>query len=1060
MLLFAFSGAFAASWRWSVASSGRERLQITLDAPDADLTVGRVGIRSLSVNLTKPSLFSAQPAPEQTKLFTGAVQQGTKIELSLSSPAFGYIVLRPSPVHVVVDVYPDPLGKRWRPPDAPVAELTEQQAASSAASSVHVSAAHETQTAPSTAATGLSGVIFPQAYAASPAAVPPAGEGNARISPQGIRAGINKAGPEAWPQDKALSSGPASPQAGSASAVGPVAPAPPPSAPAGTPPASQGTSVSAPVGPPPPGIRGPAAQGTAVSPPAPSGSAAPPPPTAQTPASAPSPAPGKVVSLPPLPAELQKPSPPQLPPLPQTQQTQQPAPQAAQGVKQSTAATPPQKTAGQQAPQTPPASGDGSAQVTGQVKAPQPSSENAANVSANATVPVVYVDEKGNPVPKPLDPAELMAQASASMGQKEYRAALETLETLKGMPLPRDQKEKVLYQISDATWEFYKDKPLEGYERIIAATNEAMNANLRSPGVPGAMLRLGEANLLVGNLREAEAYFSARRTAYPPSPEVPASFLKLGLAQMKEKQYAKAVGVFRDIVQNYPESPALESASVSLAVALTELGETQDAGIVIDFVEKRWPRHYLDDASFLLLQAEHALRSNKLQDALQHYWLYYNLEPAKPGNDKVLQQIGEIYLRQGRVQPALDVFEEIPRRYPDSEGADYALVRLAEKGIHDGPAITREEMFAVFNDPGVPAPQTAYARLKKKNPYNPIGALSSLKLVLWQLWDKQYVDAIRMAADYIDMHPEEPGASLARQVILDAFAHELQRDLQEENYGRILTLWNGFPLIRAKHTPLEDALRVALAKGHMERGEDAEAVELLDYFLQGPKNPQYGEYAFTFFFNKYLSAGDWNGILNLGERLAAWEFSPRMRNELDYAMALSAENLGLPRKALPLWQTLAPKDDIPLYEKAYATYFLAKDAERRKDIKDAYTYNKAALELFSKMEDERSDKADPERIKECTSALMDICEVANRIPEALDWVARYNAFVPEGSPEYAGLRFREARLYRKLGDTAKARALLEQIVQTDPNSPFGKAAASELRTFDVSRDLDRFAPAQ
>jgi tetratricopeptide (TPR) repeat protein len=185
-----------------------------------------------------------------------------------------------------------------------------------------------------------------------------------------------------------------------------------------------------------------------------------------------------------------------------------------------------------------------------------------------------------------------------------------------------------------------------------------------------------------------------------------------------------------------------------------------------------------------------------------------------------------------------------------------------------------------------------------------------------------------------------------------------------------------------------------------------------------------------------------------------------MRNELDYAMALSAENLGLPRRSLPLWQKLAPKDDIPLYEKAYATYFLAKDAERRKDIKDAYDYNKAALGLFSRLEDERSDKADPERVKESVASLMDICEVANRIPEALDWVEQYNVFVPDGSPEYAGLRFRESRLYRKMGDAAKSRALLEQIVRTEPNSPFGKAAASELRTFDVSRDLDRFAPTQ
>ena len=132
------------------------------------------------------------------------------------------------------------------------------------------------------------------------------------------------------------------------------------------------------------------------------------------------------------------------------------------------------------------------------------------------------------------------------------------------------------------------------------------------------------------------------------------------------------------------------------------------------------------------------------------------------------------------------------------------------------------------------------------------------------------------------------------------------------------------------------------------------------------------------------------------------------------------------------------------------------DAERHKDIRNAYSYNKKTLELFSRLQQDRSEKADPERIKEAMGSLMDITEVANRIPESLEWVERYNQFVPEDSPEYPGLRFREARLYRKLGDTEKAKTLLEVIARQYADSPFAKAAESELRTFDVSRDLRNF----
>ena len=71
---------------------------------------------------------------------------------------------------------------------------------------------------------------------------------------------------------------------------------------------------------------------------------------------------------------------------------------------------------------------------------------------------------------------------------------------------------------------------------------------------------------------------------------------------------------------------------------------------------------------------------------------------------------------------------------------------------------------------------------------------------------------------------------------------------------------------------------------------------------------------------------------------------------------------------------------------------------------------------------------------------------------------KYREFVPEDSPEYGPLRFREARVYRKLGDEARARAILEDLVKREPESSFGKAAASELRTLEVSRDLQNFLP--
>lgn len=207
-------------------------------------------------------------------------------------------------------------------------------------------------------------------------------------------------------------------------------------------------------------------------------------------------------------------------------------------------------------------------------------------------------------------------------------------------------------------------------------------------------------------------------------------------------------------------------------------------------------------------------------------------------------------------------------------------------------------------------------------------------------------------------------------------------------------------------------------------------------FLKNPMDPNYGEAAFTEFFNRYLKAGAWNKVLDLGKLVSTWPMNRQLRNQLDYALALSAQNLNLTGPALAMWAQLADRQDIPLYQRAYATYFLARDAEQRKDIKDSYELNRKVIDLFTRLQEERSDKADPQRIKDAMAALMDISEVANRVPEALEWVGRYNAYASPESPEYPGLRFREARLYRKLGDAARAQALLEDVVRNYPNSPF------------------------
>ena len=187
---------------------------------------------------------------------------------------------------------------------------------------------------------------------------------------------------------------------------------------------------------------------------------------------------------------------------------------------------------------------------------------------------------------------------------------------------------------------------------------------------------------------------------------------------------------------------------------------------------------------------------------------------------------------------------------------------------------------------------------------------------MWLYWDKQYPEAMGKAAEYIDEYPESKGTDAAKEVLWQAFKKELDNSLAEQNYGRILLLWNGFPLVRERYGNIDAPLRYALAQGWRERGDDQKSFELMEDFLKDPMDPNYGEAAFSQFFNYYLQNSQWDKILDLGKKVANWKMEPQLQNQIDYAMALSAQNLGLNGPALAMWKKLANRVEIPLYQQA------------------------------------------------------------------------------------------------------------------------------------------------
>lgn len=696
--------------------------------------------------------------------------------------------------------------------------------------------------------------------------------------------------------------------------------------------------------------------------------------------------------------------------------------------------------------------------ATAPVQVPEPQLEQVVSNAPQPPEPqVVYVDKDGNPIPPPPKPSELIFQAQAALNNGDAATALEQFKAVKKMPkLTDEERAQVLNGIADATYAVGKDDLLANYENIIQTSTEAMNFNLKSDSVPGHLMRIGLTNMKIGNEREAEAYFNILRRNHPNSDLIPLTYYYWGDHYFKKGDWQKAADNYQYVVQNYPDSKFVREAGVGLARALYSLGFYEQAFQIVDYVEKRWPRFYVEYPPFLSQMGDVEYRMNKLEKARITYWTYYNIDPDGDEADMILARLGDLYLEQGEGEAAREVYEEAARKFPERDGGLISLMRLAEEGVFDTPTIT--DMFSVFDRPYNLRPLQIYTKIIEDHPDSGLVPLARLKKAMWYLWNKEYPEALATATAFTKQHPGHELTGRVKEVALKAFNVMVADNIREGNYERILQMWDQFPIVRGQDTELAPESRIALGLSYWKKKQPSKALEAIDPFFRGLKVPEMSEMALNLALSIYLDNERWNDVLNLGRRIEQWELNPESQRQLNYAKALAHENLGEHDKAAPLWATLSDAKDVPLEEEAYTLYFLTREAERKEDWETAYRHAQQALTDFRNLGKSDSEKADPQKIKDLLGSLMDITERTGRLKESLDWAKQYAQTVEPGDPDYPGLQYRIAGLYRKNANLEQWRDILTKLRDGAPDSLYGRMAASELRTYDLTEGASKFSP--
>jgi TolA-binding protein len=669
----------------------------------------------------------------------------------------------------------------------------------------------------------------------------------------------------------------------------------------------------------------------------------------------------------------------------------------------------------------------------------------------------VYTDEQGNPVTPPPTYADLHPKILEHMKAEEFAQSLELADLLlEKADLTPDQHEDLLHVRSESLFAMYKDDIPGHFTEIADAAQKALSYNPGSRRNSAELLRLGYMNLRLNNFPEAEANFRLLRSRFPDGDNVALSYYYQGDFFYGRGELQKAADQFQHLIETYPNSRYTRESALGLARSFYRMGYYDQAYNVVDYIQRRWGRFYIEYPPFLNMLGDMAFRMGKRDEALKHYWLYINLQPLGEEADIVMTRIGDIYSQMREKKSARAAYLESATRFPDKDGGLVAMMRMAEEGINDTPTIAG--MFSVFDGPFKLGPVEVYRNIIEKHPQSYLAPLSEIKLALWHLWNKDYTAALDVLSGFMEKYPDHELAPRARELAAQTFAVLADEGVRDERYQRMLEIWERYAIVRAEPADMTPESRISLAVSYRQQGKPDESLRMLEPFFLGNWIAEYSEMALSLVLGIYLEYEQWPSIREVARRVEAWNMSPAARQQLDYALALAAENLGEPETAAPIWQALYDSGLLSPPQRAYAAFFLAMGAERQKQLERAYHLGLEALSGLRSLAERSANPADLAKVRTQLASLLDVTESAGRLKDALDFARQYLEALPENDPERLGVRYRMARIYKNQGDADNWKSILGEIAAQSPDSVYGKIAASELKAASIAEDAARYSP--
>ena len=335
--------------------------------------------------------------------------------------------------------------------------------------------------------------------------------------------------------------------------------------------------------------------------------------------------------------------------------------------------------------------------------------------------------------------------------QARYEEALQQFEDAEALSPDSSIGERALFYQADSLFKLYKQTGFPTFERVEEAYQKAVGAFPESPEVSRALLRMGVVNYEIGNADKARGYINLLLKDYPKAEETVEAKVYLARLFLDENKPQQGIRLLREVISGDPDSPHVKTALWYLGRVLFEVGRYVEAFQRFTALNNGWPEFYIQEPMLNYYLGETAFRLDKLDEARDYLFRVANISPEISNLDLILTRIGETFRLQKNYKKAAVLYTEAQRRFPDSDGALIARIRLAEnRNEEQGKAPKLDKVLGIELSPSA---SKAYQAIMDKYPERPVAQLAMLKLGALHYQNKDYEKAFRILKELLVKHP-------------------------------------------------------------------------------------------------------------------------------------------------------------------------------------------------------------------------------------------------------------------------------------------------------------------